>query len=515
MNLAYPSKVNLDSWQELGNDGWDWDSMLPYYKRFATHHQPNEETKEKLSLAHLDSAFDGTDGPIQCSYPKHIHPIYSAWGKTFRNLDYTSTTDFRSGKNFGQFDNACTITADTAERSYSANAYYLPVAARKNLVVVTEALVQRIVLEGESPVVAQGVQYLVKGKIETAQVKKEVILSAGSFGSPQILELSGIGSKSLLESRGIELRVDNPNVGENLQDHVVTGISFEAADDVTTMDAFRDPTVIQSAMKQYMTKKQGPLTAVTAALAFLPLVDSQSGSDQAMMKELLEADALDTTCARPAEHRASIRRVLSDPTEPSTFFCMVPVQTHLGGSTRKFQSALSDPRNFVTVLLQHLHPYSTGSVHITSPDAAVHPAIDPRYLTHPMDLEIMARHLRYIPTVVNTEPLKSFIKPDGARIPESGDWSTLDKAKEFVRRYSNTFYHPTSTCAMLPRDKGGVVDTRLRVYGVKGLRVVDASVFPLVTAANPVSTVYALAERAADMIKQDWGLQFSNGHDAN
>lgn len=158
--------------------------------------------------------------------------------------------------------------------------------------------------------------------------------------------------------------------------------------------------------------------------------------------------------------------------------------------------------NFLTICAALLFPLSRGSSHITSPNAADKPAIDPKYLSHPLDLEVIARLLRYIDTIVKTEPLAKLLKPGGRRSHGAPtDLTDLDQAKAYSKKAALSCWHPTSTCAMLPREKGGVVDPQLLVYGTQGLRVVDSSVIPLATRGNGQTTVYAVAERAADLIK--------------
>ena len=155
------------------------------------------------------------------------------------------------------------------------------------------------------------------------------------------------------------------------------------------------------------------------------------------------------------------------------------------------------------------HPLSRGHTHISSPSVSSKPTIDPRYLSHPLDLEIFAQHLRFLETLVVTEPLASLLKPGGRRNPAFaviGRDGDLETAKSFLRQATLSNWHPMGTCAMMPREKGGVVNERLIVYGTANLRVVDASIFPVTTRGNPQTTVYAVAERAADLIKEDHAL---------
>ena len=169
----------------------------------------------------------------------------------------------------------------------------------------------------------------------------------------------------------------------------------------------------------------------------------------------------------------------------------------------KDKYGINEPENYVTLLPQLAHPFSRGSIHIQSKDADVHPKIDPNYLSHPLDVEILARHMQQAETLMATPPLSDFLKPGGRRLPSGHDASTLERAREFVRAASTSNYHPCGTCAMLPADLGGVVDSRLKVHGTTNLRVCDASIFPVQVRGNIMSTVYAVAEKGADIFKED------------
>ena len=205
-------------------------------------------------------------------------------------------------------------------------------------------------------------------------------------------------------------------------------------------------------------------------------------------------------------HTAFVKSLLSTPTEGSGGFFSYPAQGNFipeAGSGSIMKS--SEPGDYFTICSMLLHPLSRGSSHITSssPDAKV--SIDPKYLSNPLDLEILARHVRYIYKIASSEPLKSLLKPGGRRnygTPTNMD--DLDEVKEYVKKAALSCWHPTSTCAMLPLEKGGVVNERLLVYRTKNLRIVDASVILLSTRDNSQTTVYAVAERAADLIKMDY-----------
>ncbi|PWY86725.1 alcohol oxidase, partial [Aspergillus heteromorphus CBS 117.55] len=511
------SKANVNAWGALGNPGWDWDTISPYYKKVFTLTLPSEEKRKELGLEYVDESVNGNNGPIHASFPDAlVDPIANAWVESLRGLGYPMSTDPFSGDARGGYTNAATIDPITKTRSYSANAYYLPAKARQNLHVITGASVNKILLDplpnGDAS--ATGVEYTKDNSIFTVTSNREVILSAGTFNSPKLLELSGIGSRGALETLNIPVIIDNPNVGENLQDHVLSGLSLEVEDFIATKDDLmrRVPEVLSAAMESYKTRQFGPFTiGGNYSSALLPLPDLSSSEERAT---ILATTTTTTNTPLPthtdpfaANLTSFVRSVLTTPTEPTGGYFTYPAQSDFKGSGLSTQTIESKfPENYITICAFLLHPLSRGTCHISSTNPADPPVIDPRYLTHPTDLEMLARHTRLIDTIAASQPLASMLKSGGKRSPGAPDdlrTAPLDEVKEYVRCAGKSTFHPTSTCAMMPREKGGVVDSRLRVWGVGGLRVVDASVIPIVPRGNTQSAVYAVAERAADLIRED------------
>jgi len=490
--------------------------MTPYYKKCHTMTVPSKEFSHDIGLDYIDEKVQGKSGPIQASFTSAAeHPLGKAWVDTFRTLGYGATGDPFSGQLTGGFTNPVSIDPKSKTRSYSAVAYYLPAKDRTNLHLLTGALVEKIVLEKTGGnITATGVKFTMEGKAHSVKARKDVILAAGVFNSPKLLELSGIGKKDLLESYGIEVIVDNAFVGENLQDHLMSGISYEVKDGVSTLDDLsrQNPEALQAAMTAYGTNQSGPFSAGSVnSFAFMPVVDFQV---QDILEKLLESHPADTaSTAHPAEqlHYDFVRSVISSPDEGSAAYYMYPVQANYTGTeaAKNFVVPLL-PGNYITLGVVLLHPLSRGSTHISCPSAAAKPTIDARYLSHPLDVEVFARHLRYLETLAATEPLASFLKPGGRRNSPSayiGRDGDLDAAKEYVRQTALSNWHAVGTCGMMSREKGGVVDERLLVHGTANLRIVDASIMPIITRGNPQASVYAVAERAADIIKEDHRLR--------
>ncbi|KAF2680047.1 GMC oxidoreductase [Lentithecium fluviatile CBS 122367] len=506
---VYPSKANFEAWKALGNEGWDAAGLAPYFRKYSRFTPPSAETKELLSIDYINEELHGKDGPLPVTIPDIYGPFQSSWSKSLDKLGWCNTDDPIEGEKLGTFACGLSIDAETKTRGYAASAYYTPdVAKRPNLEVLTETFVEKILTKnGDGSVEATGVRVQTKdGAHVDIVAKKEVILSAGAIQSPQILELSGIGQKELLEKHDIPVVLDSPGVGENLQDHAISAPCFEIADDQISADIMRDPNIVQAVLQQYLTTKTGPLVGIPISVTMLPLVDSNgrvSHDEIAQLTKQYVEDA-DLPLWQKKQYEQLQKQILG-PKEATGYAMMLPLQLNISSGKTEMKNLLAptNPKNYITIMSVNNHPFSRGICHIRSADPKDKPILDPRYLSHPLDLEILARHTQYIETIVKTEPFASLLKPSG-RLPEGKEATSLDAAKEIVKERLLSTFHPTGTCAMMPKEIGGVVDNRLKVHGTKNLRVVDASVFPMETLGNIQATVYAVAEKGADLIKEDW-----------
>ncbi|KGO43644.1 Glucose-methanol-choline oxidoreductase [Penicillium expansum] len=503
--VVYPTASNFDSWQALGNDGWGAKDMAPYLRKFHSYTAPSEATAELLGTGrYMKVDNQGSDGPVPVSLPDVYGPFNKAWNETFAKLGWETDADPLDGHKLGAFTCPLSVDGKTGARGYAA-AYYSPeVAARPNLRLLAETMVERILfVQQDGSVIATGVQVKTQDSSYEIKAKKEVILCAGSLNSPQLLELSGIGSADLLQTHDIPVIIDNPAVGENLQDHSIASINFEIADGQVSGDILRDPNVVQALIKLYEETRGGPLAGMPLSMAYLPLVDGTGAVPKeeinAMLSKYLNDDDTPTNLQAQYSH---IRKMLLQSDDPSSHYLFLPAQLHMnpGKTTLTDVLAKTLPENYVSIMLLHNHPFSRGSVHISSGKSEDKPTYDPNLLSHPLDLEIMARQLQFIDRIADTAPFSTLLKA-GKRMPENTTGlSDLDHAKDIVKDRLYTCFHPAGSCAMLPKEIGGVVDSELKVYGTKNLRVVDASVFPLEPSGNIQATIYAVAERAADLI---------------
>jgi choline dehydrogenase-like flavoprotein len=369
--------------------------------------------------------------------------------------------------------------------------------------------VKKVVLEDQNGVqTATGIQYIREGIEHTLNTRKEVIISAGALNSPKILELSGIGDPAVLGHAGIPLLVENKFVGTNLQDHLLSGISFEATDGLFTIDDFLrgDAEALGAAQQQYMEDQTGPFASSgLTQFAYLPTMDFKHDKEalSKILKSLKSLENGPTSHPLDAVRAQHLSHLLAEGKEGTAeYFLLLGQYQKAGDNSTDGFVPHPQPGNFVSTLVGLSHPLSTGTVHISSSDYSHLPTVDHNYLSNPIDLELHARHVRYIETIAQTSPYKSLLKPDGRRNdPLSYFNGSLEKAKAYVKATSDTNYHSVGTLAMAPKEMGGVVDGEFRVHGVDQLRVVDASVFPVIPQSNTQSLVYVVAERAADLIK--------------
>lgn len=380
------SKAHIEAWEGLGNKGWS-------YNAFG-------KALRKAFTLHTTSGAKEGDGPLQVQVSEPTTLLQKAWFEGLESIGFPRSDPF-AGHGCGSVITPESIDPATKQRSYATNAYLDPVRSRTNLTILTETKITKVLLEKPSSgkdAVAKGVQYTSKdGTSQTVNARREVIISAGAINSPRILELSGIGRAKLLESLGVEVVVDNPHVGENLQNHVFTGVAFEVNDDVDTIDAFfrQEPDAVAAAMQEYATKGTGPMsTSNMITSAHLPLPELHTDEGREVRQQLLDtltpkdnAEPSSTTTEGFAQHHARfVLSVLTDPKQPLGTYVMGPAFVPFDASPD-----YRAPGKWISIVAELSHPMSCGSVHITSaaPEYAGSNegvSIDPRYLSHPCEL---------------------------------------------------------------------------------------------------------------------------------
>ncbi|KAI1389099.1 putative GMC oxidoreductase [Hypoxylon trugodes] len=502
------SKANINAWEALGNPGWNWGNL-------------SAATTKSFRLGGTKDA----NGPLQLTFPDKDESEWPrAWRDTIKALGFPAENTPFSGQVLGALAVPDTIYPSTKQRSYSGNAYLNLAIDRPNFTLWTQIPVNKVLFDkpksddGSSATVASGVEYTTSsGEIKTVRALKEVILAAGSINSPRILELSGVGDKNHLDSLGISTIIHNPFVGENLQNHPMCYLNFQVKGDEKGFETLEkltrgDSDMIAAAMNAYQTKQTGPFAkSGSNNVAQIPFPGIKTEEGKQKLHKILQIAKSETSTSGPFAKalESFIHSVLESPTEASSVYISAPVFSNsTSDGARASTLKLEEGERFFTVAILLAHPASRGSVHITSkaaPTATDNVAIDPKYLSHPLDLEILASHLQYVAeTLATTEPLASHLKPGGKfnpTMPQTGSFADIENVKEYVRKTAIGAMHFTGTCSMMPREVGGVVDPELRLYGCSNLRVCDASIIPITPRTNPQATIYGVAERAADIIK--------------
>ncbi|CAH0056012.1 unnamed protein product, partial [Clonostachys solani] len=496
------SKEDYNAWEQLGNPGWGWDDLLPFFKKSETIHRPELRLQTDYG-ATFDPEVSGTTGPISVSYPNYYPATHQLWRQALNSLGIESNKAHLSGSNTGVWTCVNSITPGEQTRSYATNSYYTPNAHRKNLFLLTGAFVDEITLEPTDDGVhkATGVTFTCSGQKHHVSAKYEVILSAGTVQSPQILESSGIGNPAILTNAGKTTKVNNPNVGENLQEHIMAAIVFETKAKVQN-DPEGGNKGPDAALEEYLLQRTGPLTAVPICFCYLPFVEAlPKGKFQYLSRLVSGLPGSNTQSHAIACGRFDTKQRLGQ----------IEYILDFGNWNPAFSPSDDDSKNHATVFQILQYPFSKGSIHInSSPDGVSvnELIIDPKYYSGPhgvIDLEAMVHSIQFAEEIVRSKPLSNLIGP---RVFPPTSITTDDEYRDWVGKTTITDWHPVGTCSMGGSRgiEGGVVDHRLRVYGVQGLRVVDASIMPLHISAHIQATIYAIAEKGAHMILQDHGV---------
>ncbi|KAI0036385.1 alcohol oxidase [Vararia minispora EC-137] len=506
--MAYDraSKVEYDQWNKLTDDNhaWDWESLLPYFKKAedcrsietTPDHLPSFSAEVDVSShGPLLTESVGADGPVKLSFGESFTDVVEPFVKAWNSLGVLTLKNAFCGEKHGAFKLLRSIDAELGTRVHSATAYLPLAGGRKNLKILTGARVNKILFRpGAEDLVATGVEFTV-GQERLHIDASEVILSAGAFYTPAILEWSGIGNAKLLRAAGIAPLLDLPGVGENMQDHLFTASQFLVHPHVKTQDLFRnDAKFAEEQQKIYDTTKKGWLAMLDNQTAFVPfkqIVDQNLfESTVARLRAKIDAEMHAGNLSAMQQEQYGIQlEWLEKGNVPNVEFWLV-------------SRGLIDPKpgeSYFLLVSGQMHPFSRGSVHVTSANPKDTLKIDPNYFENDFDMEVHVACAGMREKLADTEAFKSVIKAWSVP-PVTLERPVLEMA---IRQGFLTGYHYFGTAAMARREIGGVVGSDLRVHGTRNLRVVDASIVPLPIAAHLQATIYALAEKAADIIKED------------
>ncbi|KAJ0158987.1 Glucose oxidase [Colletotrichum tanaceti] len=470
----------IDAWERLGNEGWNWDALFPYYLR-SEHFQTPEPARQAAGRLEYQAELHGEDGPLLTgwTYGQTNGTVPALLNSTLRNLGLPWNEDVNGGNMVGFSVFPRTVDQERAVREDAARAYYYPYRSRTNLRVLLNTRAQKITWKDNATVpTADGVEVVsANGSSSVVRARREVILSAGALVSPLLLELSGVGRPSVLRRHGIRTVVDLPTVGENLQDQMNNGLSFDAKN--STVD--------------------GALTTVAyPSVAHIFDDDDDVEAVAAQIKEALPAYAATVASANGNVTRAADLLEFFEMQWSLIFESRVPVAEVLVSAAEGTWSSE----------YWGLLPFARGSVHIgeassssSSSDSPSDAVIDPNYFLLDWDLLAQVRIAKFIRKLYGTAPFSALAgtetRPGTDVVPEDAD---VEGWEGYLKGSYRSNFHPVGTAAMMPREKGGVVDANLKVYGTSNVRVVDASVLPFQVCGHLVSTLYAVAERAADLI---------------
>lgn len=428
------NRNDYDHWRQLGNEGWGYDDVLPYFVRS----EANGRYRDK---------YHGTSGPLSVTDPgkrNRLTELFMASAKDV-GLPYTDDVNGANQEGYGYFQ----ATKGAMGRCNTATAFLRPVMSRKNLAVVTHALTTRVIVEKGRAV---GVEYLHQGKGEKAYAANEIVLCGGAINSPQLLLLSGIGPADDLRAKGVAVIHDVPGVGKNLHDHLYAPCRFETNQPLTIYGMTEAET--GTALAQCLADGTGPFaTNYVEAGAFVRLDPASEYPDVQMHFALFFM--------------------------PNDYFDGTPPDRH-----------------GYLISMNVCRPRSRGTLSLHSADPLDRPLIDPRYLTDPIDLDLTVKGLRKAIEICSARP---FSAVGGRQILPAPEAASDADLIQYIRRTSNTVWHPVGTCKM-GHDPMAVVDDRLRVHGIKGLRVADASIMPEIVSSNTNAPCIMIGEKAADLV---------------
>ncbi|RDW72813.1 hypothetical protein BP6252_06720 [Coleophoma cylindrospora] len=493
--------AEYNDWNELtGLKGWAWKDIQPYFWKHEGFTETVPPSELRPSDFSSEKANHGLSGPIKTGFPTFRSTSERAYHEAALNagLDIVVPRDAWSGDHRGIFANLATIDrSGPGIRSYAVTGYLIPNGHRPNLAVLTDAHVEKVIIKGGDEPVVEGVLFSHSGKSHRLTSKIATILSAGAVMTPQILELSGIGPKSILDKAGIDCIIDNQRVGD-LEDHIISGITYDLVDGEFSLDHVNRPEVAAEALKTYMAGQGGPLGNGVSNSGYLSLHDIASREEIEKVYEVVELyrNKLNNDYDRARNDLLLAR--LKDP--KAAIFQIITLAVNIDFAGRHDMQAFLAPSatttRFSTCIGLH-HCFSRGSTHIVSSDPKEQPAIDPEYLKHPVDELLLAYGLRTSDKILNTSPLKEKLKRRVQPAPNV-DLNDLDATLDYVRGHTGTEFHPIATASL-----GLVVDERLNVKGVKGLKVCDASIMPLHISGNTQGPCYAIGEKGADIFKED------------
>lgn len=487
------SAADYDAWEKLGNTGWNFNSLLYYFKKSTTFTPPSASNVQQFGTTY-DASYYGTNGPIQASYPEFEYPDVKTIWASYKASDVPLPKEQGSGRAVGAFWIPTALRPQTQTRSHAKNGYYDPVKSRSNLVVLTGNTVNEILFNSGfmTGLTASGVQFKSRadGSVKKVYAKSEVIMAAGSVFTPQLLQLSGIGPRDVLNAAGIPVKKHMPAVGANMQDHPNANMMFDLQNLAFPNPlSGLDPSYNATVWSEYNTNRSGPLTqAHGSSLAFLSLktITDKWNDIVQTVKSQNVADYLPSVYADSSlllgfqKQRDIIASLHSSADAAVGEFPMVPFGLAINALQR---------------------PLSRGTITINPQNKYGSPIVQFNSLQNPVDRQILVEMVRWTRKHWASPELAKFspVEITPGTQAQTDDEIINDLVQQQALEAS--FAHMSGTCSMMPKAYGGCVANDLTVYDIKGLSIVDGSIIPLIPATHLQSTMYAVAEKAADIIK--------------
>ncbi|KAB5588733.1 Glucose oxidase [Ceratobasidium theobromae] len=478
--------AQYDAWSALLSDsdknlGWNWDNLFGYMKKSESFTPPDAGQVKKG--ANYVSDYHGSSGPVHVKFP---NLMYGGSQQPFfvQTIAQTHNVSLCADLNGGS-PNCVAYTPLTLDpsrgdrRSSAAEAYLTPVESRQGWTVLVQQQVTKVLFQsGTSPAVATGVQFRKPGgKTYTAHARKEVILAAGAIGTPALLQLSGVGNAAKIRALGLKSVVDLPTVGKNLQEQTMSSVGAKG--------------------NGFSKGGKGPSDVI--AFPNLYQVFGSQGTNVSLQIQSKVSKWAQSQAANGGSAAAlgKIFQIQAD-----------LITKNMGKSPVVELFYNTGYPSEIGLMMWTLLPFSRGRVEITSKDPFAKPKITVNYFSVDFDLQCQVAGARMARKIINSPPLNTLSLGEeipGKAVPDNGSGGSDADWSKWIKSTFNSVAHPVGTCSMMSRELGGCVDGRLRVYGVKNLRVVDASILPLQISGHMMGTLYAVAEKAADLIKEDMG----------
>ncbi|RYP53508.1 hypothetical protein DL768_001545 [Monosporascus sp. mg162] len=474
-----------DHWAELGNPGWGWEDVYPAFIKGTRFNPPNLGVSYNQTYQTWD-AEAYSDGPLEIGFQGFVPPSSTAFIEACEAVGIPLVKDLNTGNGIGVKQGTGALTSKY--RRSSAYDYYKAASDRPNLTVMHNSPVQQITFTKDTPGKprASGVVFIdhTAARHHTIAAKKEVIVTLGTFQSPQMLMVSGIGPEATLKKHDIEPVLINENVGQHMMDHNVFSIMAEVIPEASTHQLMFDTANVEAIQEEYYTNGTGVYTAP----------GGMTNGFQGLSDEELESIGAGAVVEFGLTNRSTVEFLFE------SFF-------YPGGLGPTFMPSFDG--SYISVTVSSMVALSKGNITIRSSSMADAPVINPNYYAHPADRAVAIHGFRDARKILAHPAFAPFtVGPNHGEVSPGADVSSDDEDAiwEYVKATTIPNWHASGTCRMLPKEDGGVVDSRLRVYGVEGLRVVDSSIMPTVPDVNIAGPVYMLGENGARIIREDWGF---------